>query len=754
MTIATQSRTAGPFECNGSTTVYPFTFKVFTASDVSVIFRNTASGNEAKLVLNVDYTVALNSNQNANPGGSITINGPAYESGNTLTLTSELQYLQPTDLTNNGGFYPKVISDALDRLTIFAQQIRGLATRSLKFPISDGNLDATVPGKDQRKGRVLAFDAVTGLPMPGPLVEGIGVGINYVGETAPVVAFEGMRWYNPLLPATFVYYVDEDSAQWVEEAHEGALSQRVVVTHQDVSTMAADTNLTAGMQVKTLVNNQISKKGGSIYFIKTNAQATADGDIIDGELVNGILTGANFQLPNSLCAILDEDKYKVTIEQLGGGVLVNRNDAAREKAWNYCGVCRLGKGIYKFEPFAIRSGVAITSPGVAYTTVKIMSAVGNDIGLRVSSSGYGLAPGAPLDYWSLYGFQLEDLNSKIPLYVVHNRFFTLDQVYVVGGIVASAFIAYNFVGRIGLLRADSSVNNGIEFGHDRFGWGVELISNNVVNVDKLWAYGNGTGLTVRPALSEINNAGAGLVLGTGLSNDFRQAYAEGNKGIGIITTGAHGYTINSCYVEANDQLVSIPANQVEFYNNAQGCSLGDVTYLFGAPGSLYSETALTIQSYRGTRITGPGRVSVYGYYRDAEIETPATVSVTLFNVIGARNDVLGVNPTPINFYMSGDFDPFVSTQFSRNGVYSAAPRVVFQDAGSLGSGLELSIFEDGVIKYYHATAGGGAFGAGAFVDFPVLNFTWDKTKIYRMQLSGASTYTGRAQFSINAKIMV
>jgi len=168
VTIATQSRTAGPFECNGSTTVYPFTFKVFTTSDVAVIFRNTASGEEAKLVLNIDYTVALNANQNANPGGSITIIGPAYEAGNTLILTSELQYLQPTDLTNQGGFYPKVISDALDRLTIFVQQIRGLATRALKFPISDGNLDTTLPGTEQRKGRVLSFDATTGLPIAGP----------------------------------------------------------------------------------------------------------------------------------------------------------------------------------------------------------------------------------------------------------------------------------------------------------------------------------------------------------------------------------------------------------------------------------------------------------------------------------------------------------------------------------------------------------------------------------------------------------
>ncbi len=528
----------------------------------------------------------------------------------------------------------------------------------------------------------------------------------------------------------------------------------IVSTHNDLASLVADTSVMVGALYRTNVNNTTSKQGGALYVIKTNAQAAADGDVIDGALIDGILTGANFQLPNSLCAILNENKTDVIIEQLGGGELVNRNNAAMLKAWAYSGICRLSKGIYKFDPFTVQSNKSIFGAGVTLTTVKIMSSAGNNLGVNISATAYGLAPGASTDYWQLKDFQLEDLNSKIPLYVVHGRFFDIDQIYVIGGKVAGAFIAYCFVADIGVLRADACTNNGIEFGYDRFGWGTNLVSNNVVNVEKLWAYGNGTALTVQPAITEIANAGAGLVLGTGLSNNFGQAYAEFNKGHGIITTGFHGYTIATVYVETNDSLAPIPANQIEFYNNAQGCSLGDVTYLFGAAGSLRSDEPMTIQAYRGTRITGAGRVSVYGYYRDAEIQTPATIEVPLFNVFGARNDVLGAYPAVVDFYMSGDFDPFVSTQFSRNGVYSTAPRVVFHDSGTFGTALVLSIFEDGILKYSHTTAGGGAFGAGAFVDFPVLNFAWDKTKIYKLQISGASTYTGRAQFSINAKLMV
>lgn len=51
----------------------------------------------------------------------------------------------------------------------------------------------------------------------------VGSGRTIVSETQPPISYgaQGIRWYNPSLPATFIYYVDGDSGQWVEEAHEG-----------------------------------------------------------------------------------------------------------------------------------------------------------------------------------------------------------------------------------------------------------------------------------------------------------------------------------------------------------------------------------------------------------------------------------------------------------------------------------------------------------------------------------------------------
>lgn len=135
MTISSSTRKAGPFTGNGTATTFPFTFKVFQASDLLVVRLNTSTFVESTLVLNTDYTVALNQNQSTNPGGSIVL-GSVLAIGFTLTATSDIQNLQPTDLTNQGGFYPTVINDALDRATIQIQQLAEKVGRALTLPFS------------------------------------------------------------------------------------------------------------------------------------------------------------------------------------------------------------------------------------------------------------------------------------------------------------------------------------------------------------------------------------------------------------------------------------------------------------------------------------------------------------------------------------------------------------------------------------------------------------------------------------------
>jgi len=149
MTINSTTRKAGPFIGTGTVSAFPFGFKVFQASDLFVVRLNVSAAVEQTLVLNSDYSVTLNPDQNSNPGGVVTLLTGALASGYTLTLTSDVPDTQPTDLTNQGGFYPEVINDALDRATIQIQQMQTDLDRSFKVAISssvDASLPPAIPG--------------------------------------------------------------------------------------------------------------------------------------------------------------------------------------------------------------------------------------------------------------------------------------------------------------------------------------------------------------------------------------------------------------------------------------------------------------------------------------------------------------------------------------------------------------------------------------------------------------------------------
>ena len=165
MTINSTTRKTNPLVGNGNTHTYPFAFKVFTDADIVVKKLEDATSTETLLTLglNNDYIVTLNADQNGNPGGSITLksggNNQNLASGFRIVITSAVQSLQGTDLTNQGGFYPEVINDALDKSAILHQQQQDELDRSIKFSLTNtiGSLEIT-ENANARKNKVLSFD--------------------------------------------------------------------------------------------------------------------------------------------------------------------------------------------------------------------------------------------------------------------------------------------------------------------------------------------------------------------------------------------------------------------------------------------------------------------------------------------------------------------------------------------------------------------------------------------------------------------
>lgn len=158
MAITTTTRRAGPFIGNGTTTVFPFNFKVFLATDLLVI-RVDSGGNLTTLVLGTDYTAALNADQDTNPGGSVTLTAGALATTYSMIITSDVAELQQVILTNLGGFFPDVLNDVFDRLTILAQQLQTGVDQSIKFGLTDDLTTADLPPAAQRAGKFLYFGA-------------------------------------------------------------------------------------------------------------------------------------------------------------------------------------------------------------------------------------------------------------------------------------------------------------------------------------------------------------------------------------------------------------------------------------------------------------------------------------------------------------------------------------------------------------------------------------------------------------------
>lgn len=158
MAITTTTRRAGPFIGNGTAVNFPFNFKVFTTADLLVI-RVDSGGNLTVLVLGTDYSAALNEDQDTSPGGSVTLTAGPLAVTYSMIITSDILEEQLVVLTNLGGFFPGVLNDVFDRLTILIQQLQTGVDQSIKFGLTDDLSTADLPPAAQRAGKFLYFGA-------------------------------------------------------------------------------------------------------------------------------------------------------------------------------------------------------------------------------------------------------------------------------------------------------------------------------------------------------------------------------------------------------------------------------------------------------------------------------------------------------------------------------------------------------------------------------------------------------------------
>lgn len=136
MAVSTTDTFSGPYQANGVTVEFPFTFKAVAASDVGVFVRD-AGGNDT-LISDVGYSVSL-----AAEGGTV-IMSTAPATGDVY-IFSEPSFLQPVSFATGQPYLPSVVNEVNDRDVARALWLRDQVERAPRIPIGGGGAAGQFP---------------------------------------------------------------------------------------------------------------------------------------------------------------------------------------------------------------------------------------------------------------------------------------------------------------------------------------------------------------------------------------------------------------------------------------------------------------------------------------------------------------------------------------------------------------------------------------------------------------------------------
>ena len=135
MSVATSTSTISYTGNNSAVTPYSVPFPFFDSSDLVVVKKLTATGEETALALSADYTV---DGAGDSEGGSV-VTAVAIPPTYTLTIYREIPITQPTSYITADDFPAASHERALDRLTYLSQQNARKLDASFRFRESDGS---------------------------------------------------------------------------------------------------------------------------------------------------------------------------------------------------------------------------------------------------------------------------------------------------------------------------------------------------------------------------------------------------------------------------------------------------------------------------------------------------------------------------------------------------------------------------------------------------------------------------------------
>lgn len=138
----------------GAITTYDYTFKILAATHLKVTIRNS-NGVEVVQSYPTQYTVT---GVGSATGGTVILS-TALPSGHKLAIVRWLPLTQPTDIRNQGGYYPDTIEDQLDRFGYEILQLQDQLNRAPQVPITENSFSNAIPSIESRGGTLMGWDA-------------------------------------------------------------------------------------------------------------------------------------------------------------------------------------------------------------------------------------------------------------------------------------------------------------------------------------------------------------------------------------------------------------------------------------------------------------------------------------------------------------------------------------------------------------------------------------------------------------------
>ena len=144
---------------SSSTTTFAYGFPIFQDADLKVFVGSTLK------TLTTHYTVT---GAGTTSGGNVVMTTGNEVTNSDVTIVRDITISRTTDFPTSGSFQVDSLNTELDTITAVQQELEDDISRSLKLSDEDSTATLTLPLKDARKGRYLAFNATTGNAEAGP----------------------------------------------------------------------------------------------------------------------------------------------------------------------------------------------------------------------------------------------------------------------------------------------------------------------------------------------------------------------------------------------------------------------------------------------------------------------------------------------------------------------------------------------------------------------------------------------------------